>query len=332
MRDHGEPLVRLTSLLGLTGFRDCVVVPSLADMRHECAEARPGAARTWATLRGYWSILSATIVFASVQPARSVREDWSSVGAAGPRLLRQALPPALVISALLLVIGLWNWSGDERLGLGIVALQIPSLLAAVIPQAIAIGVAWTLSRSGSGGRGAIGVGLMVALFSFVFFEVVVVEANQAYRQAALNAATGRNTPLAKGSREMAFADLTLAANSAPVAACPIKPLAGCSGAQSSSAEFLNTEWHNRLAIPALAVPFVLLAAMLSRSGRRLVAIPGICLTCGATFTLLRLSEGAGMRGEVPIAVAAWSAHMLPLIFALVASIATRPRSLRATCA
>ncbi|MEO8360229.1 MAG: hypothetical protein ABI672_09385 [Vicinamibacteria bacterium] len=234
-------MVRLTSLLGLTGLRDSVVVPALADLRHECAEARPCAARTWATLRGYWSILSASLVFASVQPARSLREDWSTVGAPGPRLLRQALPPALVLIALLLVISLSNWSGDQRLGLGIMALLIPGLMAAGLPQAIAIGVAWTLSRSRSGGRGAIGVGLLVAVFSFVFFEGVVVEANQAYRQAAFNAATGRHTPLPRGSREMAFADLTVAANSASVAACPIKPTAGCSCAQSSSAEFLNTE-------------------------------------------------------------------------------------------
>ena len=97
MREPGRLILRLTQALGLTRLRDTVVLPAIADLRHECDEAGPGRHRTLVLARGYWSILAGAAFYAALLPARHLRENWAGLDAPGPRLLRRAAPPVTKI-------------------------------------------------------------------------------------------------------------------------------------------------------------------------------------------------------------------------------------------
>lgn len=325
MRDHGRLLLRLTHVLGLTSFRETVVLPAIADMQHECGAAESGKGRAWVIARGYWSIVAASAFYAAFLPARYVREDWAGRNAPGPRLLRKAWPASAVLAALLVGIPLATWPNEQgRLGPGIMALLLPGMIVSAIPIALAMGVGWALARDRSGSRAALFVGMLGAGLTFAFFDVAVTRANQEYRVASYQARTGRRVELRKGSREMTLQELGTAAMLADVVACPQQG-AGCSCARDASPTALRVEWHNRLSIPALGLSFMMLAVALSRGGRRTAVVPGLFLTYGAAFWVLRFGETHAIDAEVPVVLAAWSPHLLPLMLALVLSLVLRNR-------
>jgi len=316
MREPGRLIVRLSHALGLTRLSETVLLPAIADMQHECGEAGPGRHRALVLARGYWSIISGSAFYVALLPARHVRENWSSLDSAGPRLMRQAMPSALFVTIFCVAIFATDISREQwDLGLGIVFLLLPGNLVMALPLAIATGVGWALTRDRSSSPAALAVGLLGAGLVFTVFDSVVPDANQAYRLASYEAKMGRSIPLRRGSREMTLSELGAATALAETVACP-RQAAGCSGVNESSARF-HIEWHKRLSIPALALSLVGLAAALSRSGRRLVVLPVLWIANGVMYILLRLAEPYGLRGDVPIVVAAWGGHLVALTLAAV---------------
>jgi hypothetical protein len=235
------------------------------------------------------------------------------------------------VAALALVLtsglGLATWPNERGLGLGQLSLLLPSLTSSSAAMALAIGVGWALTRDPSLSRAAVGVGVLGAGLSFVFFEVAVTRANREYRVAAYQALVGPGKELRRGSREMTFRELGEAASLASVSACPPPArMSGCAGGPSPA--FLRTEWHNRLSLPAFAFSFVILAAGLSLRRRRAVVIPGLFLTGAATYAVLNFGEKLAVQGDVPVAIAAWIPHLVPLglAAALGAVMRERPHS------
>ncbi len=222
-------------------------------------------------------------------------------------------------------LGLATWPNERGLGFGQLALLLPSLILSAAALALAMGVGWTLARDPSLSRAAVGVGVLGAGLSFTFFEVAVTRANREYRVAAYQALVGPGKGLARGSREMTFRELGETASLANASACPTQAsMSACGGGPSPA--FLRTEWHNRLSLPAFTFSFVILAAGLSRSGRRAVVVPGLFFAYAAAFLLLRFGEKLGVQGDVPVVLAAWVPHLVPLGLAgiLHASMRDRP--------
>src|SRR6187402_902130 len=266
MREPGRLILRLTQALGLTRLRETVVLPTIADLRHECGEAEPGGPRALVLARGYWSILAGTAFYAALLPARHLRENWAGLDAPGPRLLRRAGPAAVFVTALTMGIIATDLREEQwSLGLGIVALLIPLNLVQVVPLALATGVGWALARDRSSSRAALVVGLLGMGLAFAFYDLVVPHTNQAYREASYHAKTGRSGPLRKGDREMTLSELG-AAMTMTKSLCAGRA-AGCSEPYGANPIRLQSEWHKRLSLPAFGFSLVALAAALSRSGR-----------------------------------------------------------------
>lgn len=304
-------MLRLADALGLTRLRDTVLLPAVADMQHECGEAGSGEGRGQALLRGYWAIVSACAFYAAFLPSRHLRENWTGLNAPGPRLLRMTVPVAALVGVALIGLMAATWPNPRQFGPDVIALLLPSFALSVAPLALAIGVAWAVTRDPLVSRAALGIGLLGALVLFAFCDVAVAPANQAYRVASYRSLTGRDAELRKGSREMTFRELGGAAVVAGVPSCP-KLGGGCSGANNESETWLRSEWHNRLSIPMLAFSFVILAAGLSQKRRRLVVIPGLWLSFSGASLILQVGQRLGARGDIPVVLGAWAAHLVPL--------------------
>lgn len=311
VREPGGLPLRLADALGMTRLRETVLLPAVADMQHECREAGSGPRHTWVLARGYWALLAGCAFYAACLPSRHLRENWTGLDAPGPRLLRMTAPVAALVVAVVVVLDVAIWPNPRQLPPDVIALLLPSFVLTVVPLALAIGVAWALTRDPSMSCGTLGVGLLGALSMFVFFDAAVAPSNQAYRVASYRMVTGNETALRRGSREMTFRELGVAMVVAGVPACPKKG-GSCSGATEQSEAWLRSEWHNRLSIPTLALSFVILAAGLSRNRRRIVVIPGLCLSFVAACSILQAGQRLGVRGEVPVVLGAWAAHLVPL--------------------
>lgn len=311
MRRPGGVILRLSDALGLRGLRETVLLPTVADMQHECGEARPGGPRTWARLRGYRAIASGCAFYAALLPWRHLRENWAGLDSPGPQLLRGAGPVAAFVLVLASGLGLAAQPNERGLGLAELLLLLPSLTLSSAAMALAMGVGWTLTRNPSLSRAAVSVGVLGAGLSFAFFELAVTRANREYRVAAYQAVVGPGKELRRGSREMTFRELGEAASLASVSSCPpAAVMSGCPGGPSPA--FLRKEWHNRLSIPAFAFSFVILAAALSRRRRRAVVIPGLFLAYFAAHAVMNVGERLGVQGDVPAALASWIPHLVPL--------------------
>ena len=317
-------MLRLADTLGLPRLREIVLLPAVADMQHEFGEAGLGEQRTWTLLRGYWAIVSGCAFYATQLPWRHLRENWTGLEAPGPRLLRKAGRVAALVLVLTSGLGLATWPNERGLGFGQLALLLPSMILSAAALALAMGVGWTLARDPSLSRAAVGVGVLGAGLSFTFFEVAVTRANREYRVAAYQALVGPGKELGRGSREMTFRELGMAASVANLSACPPRAgMSSCGGAPSPA--FLRTEWHNRLSLPAFAFSFVILAAGLSHGRRRAVAIPGLFLAYVATHAVMNFGEKLGVQGEIPVALGAWIPHLVPLGLAVALYVFMRKR-------
>ena len=302
-------LLRLADALGLSRLRETVLLPAVADMQHECGEAGSRSQRAFVLARGYASIVSGCAFYAALLPSRHLRENWAGLSAPGPQLLRTAAPVAAFVVAAMVGLEMANWPNPRQLGPDVVALLLPSFVLTVAPLALAIGVAWALTRDPSISRAALGVGLIGAGLSFQFFDSVVAPANQAYRVASLRATTGKDIPLRRGSREMTFQELGVQSVVAVVPGC-VRPGGGCAGNESEL--WLRSEWHNRLSLPMLAFSFVALAAGLSQNRRRIVVIPALWFSFAGASLLLQFGQTLGVRGDIPVVLGAWAAHLVPL--------------------
>ena len=312
MRERGEWLLRFASVLGLTRLRETLLVPAIADMRYEYGEARTPSQRHWVLARGYWSIAAGSALYTADSPARHVRENWATRDAPGPRLVRQSWRPVTAVATLCFAVAGTSLMIEHRqIGVGVMALLLPSMAVGIVPVALAMGVGWTLTRDRSGSRAALALGLLGAGLAFGVFEFAVPSANQAYRMAAYKAHTGKSIELRKGSREMTLRELGAATELAAVEACPMSaPASSCSGRATPA--LLRVEWHNRFSIPTFALSLMMLAVTLSRSGRRVIVVRGVLLICGGANQVQRWVMPYGVQGDIPAVVASWSAQLVLL--------------------
>ena len=317
MREPGRLLLSLIQTLGLRRLRATVIEPAVADMQHEYGEEKSRGLRIWSLARGYLSILAGASLYAALLPARHFRENWSGRDASGLRLLRQAWRPTAVAAAVFIGLPFVTSPIFSRgwLGIDVMFLLLPSFMMSGAAVTLPMGLGFVLARDRSGARAAVVMGLVAATLSFAFFELAVTQANRAYRVAAYEALTGRSAAtLRAGSREMTLRELEAATALASAEACPTQtPMSSCGGAPSRS--FLRVEWHNRLSIPALGFSFMLAAVALSRIGRRVAVVVGLWLTYGAAFGILQFAESRASQGELPVVLAAWGPHLVPLTLA-----------------
>lgn len=325
VREPGDIPLRIADALGLNRLRETVLLPVVADLQHECREAGSDRRHPWVLARGYWALFAGCAFYAACLPSRHLRENWTGLDAPGPRLLLMTAPVAALVVAAVIVFDVAIWPNPRQLSPDIIALLLPSFALTVAPLALAIGVAWALTRDPSISRGALGVGLLGAGSMFAFFDGAVAPANQAYRAASYRAITGQETELRRGSREMTFRELGVAMVVAGVPGCP-KKSGSCSGANVESEAWLRSEWHNRLSLPMLALSFVILAAGLSRNRRRIVVVPGLFLSFAAASSILQIGQRLGVRGDVPVILGAWAAHLVPLALAGALLLAARGHS------
>lgn len=338
MRNPGRVLLRVVQSPGMTRFRETVVASAVADMQHECGEERSANRRAFVLLRGYWSIVAGSALYAALLPARHMRENWGARDAPGPRLLRQAWGPALVVAALVVgYVGIMTaTSMDEewRPKPAVLPLLAASLVVVVGHAALSVGIGWALARDRSGTKAALGIGLVLAAGSFLYIDLAIPPTSRAYREAAYWERTGRSTPLRRGSFDMSFSELNTTIAIAEANACA-RPVGACSCANGESLASLRTSWHLRLSIPAFGLSFVILATALSMTRRRLLVVLGLWLTYVGAI-LMRVSDlPAAVQGDVPVALAAWGPHVLPLGVAALAYFLTHShptKRLRATVA
>lgn len=320
MRERTRSVLNILRALGLGRALDAVVLPAIADIQHEYAETTTQKGRTWTFVRGCWSIVAGVAAYVAHLPARQIREQWMGVDPAGPRLLRLAAPVTAVV--VLAVLGIFLTSRPAvawRAGIGVGVLVIPSALVVVAPLALAIGIGWALVRDRSCAPAAATVGLVAAVLLFAFWDLTVPRANQAYRTAM--AESGK--PPRKGNREMTFRELQEAAASrAPMESASTD--AGCSCARGASASALRLEWHKRLSMSALAVPFALLAVALAQFGRKAIVAIALWLSYALTGLALRLGERFSVEGDVPAIVGAWTAHLVPLALLAILRLRVHP--------
>lgn len=307
MSRHGILLMRLTRVLGLNRLRETVIEPAVADMQHEYArEGSPGS-RAQTLARGYWSILAGSALYVALLPSRHLRENWASRTAAGPRLLRQAWLPALVVLVLgygyVGLMAATSTSEEWRLPAGTEAILFLSVLVMMTPPALALGIGWVLVRDPSCSRAAAAVGLLGAMGSFAYYDVAITRAIQAYKSVP---ATSARPHVGSG---LTFRELGAATGGTETVALPAST---CSCAKQGQSRPLHLEWHQRLSVPALAWSFALLAVGLSRTRRRAVVVLGLWPAYVGAIWTLRVAMPYALRGEIPVALAAWSAHLVPL--------------------
>jgi hypothetical protein len=324
MREPGRLILRLTHVLGLTRLRETVVLPAIADLRHECGKAGPGLERALVLARGYWSVLAGAVFYGALLPSRHLRENWTSLSAPGPRLLRGAAPVTMLVIVLTMGIIATDLSEEQwSLGVGILALLVPLNLVQVAPLALATGVGWSLARDRSSSGAALVVGLLGTGLIFTFYDRVVPDTNQAYREASYHAKTGKSVFLRRGDREMTLSELG-AATTLSTAVC-IDRMSRCTDLYGAIPARLQNEWHKRLSLPAFCFSLVALAAALSQSGRRIVVVPVLWLANGVAVHLFRYGERYGLSGEIPMAFAIWCIHLVPLTLAAIVHVASRGR-------
>lgn len=311
MREPGSRLLGLARSLGFVRLEQAILRPAVADLQHEYSLAERGRSRALALARGYWSIVAGVALYATLAPARHLRENWNGLEAPGPTLLRRAAAPAGLVAALCYAnVGfmLSTATGEDwRLPPFALPILLTNMVVMVTPPALSAGLGWVLARDRSGSRAVLLIGLLGAAFSFAFFDLAVTRAVHAYRLAAVP--TARAAQYYLGS-DLGFADLG-AAISEDGASAGLAPCPSCSRA----AILLRGEWHARLSMPAFAVSFVILAGALARTGRRSVVIVGLWPSYVASIWLLKASVGHALRGDVPIPLASWGAHFLPLSLA-----------------
>lgn len=314
MRKPGGRLLGLAQSLGLGRLGQTVLLPAVADLQHEYPLAETRRARALTLARGYWSILAAVTWYAALLPSRHLRENWAGPDAPGPRLLRRAALPAGIIAASCYAYVGFMLATSTDADWHVPAFALPVLLTnmgvMVTPPALGAGLGWVLARDRSGARAALLIGLLGVAFSFLFYDQAVTRAVHTSRVAA---AASAKTPQSYMGSDLTFTDLGAAISSGEADAAA-RSSRRCTCANGTAA-LLRSEWHMRLSMPAFAVSFVIFAGALARTGRRLAVIAGLWPGYVATIWVLKSSVSYSLRGEIPIALAAWGPHLLPLCLA-----------------
>ena len=322
-----------------TRFFETIVRPVVADMQFECAGDRRFQ-RVMGRVRGYGALLSASLFYGVLLPGQHIREGWSSLEAPGPRLLGRVLPRTALYGTLLVgVLFFDSWSKGFnvrthwQLDLVSATLMLPSLVLMLMPLVVSVGIGLALAGSAHGAvdrRSGRDLGLVAALLAFALAGYVVPPANQAFREAAYRVVVGKALeqgetympPLAvfKGNREMSLSELE-------AAIAETRGSTWTSIANKHAA--LRIEWQKRFSLPALCLSLVVFATVLARTALRPLLIAAMLLV---TFTgaalLLRVGEQLGDRGELPVVLAAWGCHILPLFLTVLCARYRVPLALR----
>lgn len=161
-------------------FRETVVVPTIADLQIEWAEARPGRDRGFVRVRGYWSLIAGAFLYGALFPVRHVRENWGGADAPAPALLRAAALGTIGYLLLLMAPGLVAVGVRAPDALRVAA-YLPSAWTWAFPVAVAVGLGRTLTslrddvRRRSWTRAALGLGVLAALV-LLFVRLTVLPA------------------------------------------------------------------------------------------------------------------------------------------------------------
>jgi hypothetical protein len=164
-----------------TRFRETVVIPALADLQAEWAEARPGRGRHLVRIRGYWSIVAGALFYAALLPARHVRENWGGVDAPAPALLRAAALSMLGYLLLLMSPGVVNAAMRAPSASLPLPLSVVSSWLFAYPMAVAVGLGRTLAglqdeqQRRLWTRAALGLGVLAA-FACLFVRLAALPA------------------------------------------------------------------------------------------------------------------------------------------------------------
>src|SRR5262245_16317323 len=316
MREPGRFLLRAAAALGFSRLRDTLLAPTIADFRHELSESEAGSRRLRVIATGYAALIFASIYYAALLPARHLRENWHGVEAPGPRLLRDAAPRVLVVG--LVVLGIVFSEGvPGGLGFTGLLLLLPANAVVVAPLVLGMGVGLALVHDRRNAAAWTSIGLLGVLATFLTYEFVVPKANQTFRVARLEKATGR-TELARGDREMTLGQLSTAIDDADAVVCPNdRPSMGCSA--RSSARF-HVERHKRFSLPLLVLSPSMMADRLRRFRPAGILATATWLGCAATFAALSL--GDRLSGDaIPNVLAVWAPHLVPIAISMAAAIA-----------
>lgn len=319
----GDRLRKLLARVVSVRVLDEVVIPALADLQHERAQAHQASAwrRALVSLRGYVGIWSALALCLATWPARSLRRDWLAAEAAGPQLLRTLAPRACAFGlGFTLLIGTQGpyreaaatrdpWSA---------LLLLPSVLTVVVPLALFFGLVLALGRlrtrsrvlAGTRSLGAVlGLSMAAALLTFGLGGWVTPEANQSFRERVAARLLGRRgtegaISIPKGARELTLGELLARRRAAP---------------ESGGATLaLDVEWHKKWAIPATCLVFGPLALGLAGLPNRRRLPSAVAVACMATFAAwgaLRFGEQAALSGRIGPLPVIWTGNVLLALLA-----------------
>jgi hypothetical protein len=193
---------------------DTVVLPALADLQHECAEARGSSiARSFTCARAYVGVWRAILFTAAgLAISETLRTSWTLA-------LRLAFALAIFTGALV-----WSPFADSLPGLAgrvttpqlinFALLLLPQALALALPCAFVVALATARQRTRPTGRmllGATGSSLVCGVGVLVLTTIVVPWSNQAYRVAIYDVLRANDQVLSvtipKGLAEMTLGEL-----------------------------------------------------------------------------------------------------------------------------
>jgi hypothetical protein len=295
--------IALSERLCSARFRQTVVLPVIADLQFERAEAIAAWDRRRAVLLACGALFRGGTLYAALLPWSHVRRSWFAADAAGPVLLRLVLPRTGLCGALFVAaITASEWPPAPtavRTALYIV----PSAMLFMMPLAVALGVGLALCKAEQAvafRRAGRDLGWAATILAFALAAFVVPRSNARYREGVYRAVMGSADPrLPAGDREMTLGELGSA-------------IAGASAQQRAP---LMVEWHKRLALPALCGSLVISATLRSRSGVRSQGRMAFLLftVFVGCYVVMRAGEQFGDRGLLPAALAAWGCHAVPLL-------------------
>jgi hypothetical protein len=280
-----------------------VLLPLLADLQFEHAEARGARARAFVRARGILAFWRAFGITSMVDFGRHLWVNaWGSTqdeAQTTKRLLGRVVTGATVVTALLLAN---EYPRLRSLHLGrAFFLLVPSIIPVALPTAtlfaFALGARLRMAERRTSALRVVVVAGLASFASAAWFTPV---ANQEFRRRVVGALAPESVgPLAKGDREMTFDELGVRSSQLR------------SRGHDQEAERFDLEWHKKPALGsaclALALAGAAIASTLRRRFWRFVAALGVY---NVAFALLRIGEQAADAGRLPPPLAMWGPFLL----------------------
>ena len=292
----GRTLHRLASLICDAKSLERVVEPAIADLQKEhalCPESKPR--RVWILARAYASVWTVIAITAFTSTTADERRMLAGVHV-------WALCAATCVAALLVALTVSQiFDIDPRaFRLLHLALAVPSTLPVAVPIGLALGIGFGLRNaapSRSTRNALLATSFAAAILSFSTMEWVMPDANQAFRQAMVNARNSR-LEVARGFNEMGLSTLRHEAQRASVMRHP------------GQMRRLTWQYHVRRALP-LAAPLLTLFAFALIDRRASLSLALIACACIAYFGLTMFSLVLVFELPlVPPIVSAWLTNIL----------------------